>query len=238
MRDDALDGKKSYLYRNDFYRNRGRGFQLGSKNLDKFDMGARFCRSKSRPSARNKVRRLSQLGLLLTVLSIPVYKWAHPTLIPANGKPMDAAAIDQERAVEQEQKAVAKDAQRAREVYIKFGCGWEDLSLLTARYARRSQVPAQIVAAQVAVESSCRSYVVSPAGAVGLMQVNTRVWNYTRADMFDPDRNLNAGTQILAGYIRQSGNVRDGLRHYYGISEGSSASDEYADKVLQISARR
>ena len=70
------------------------------------------------------------------------------------------------------------------------------------------------------------------------MQVNTRVWNYTRADMFDPDRNLNAGTQILAGYIRQSGNVRDGLRHYYGISEGSSASDEYADKVLQISQRR
>ena len=182
--------------------------------------------------------RAAQLGLLLATLAIPIYKWAHPTLIPQSGKPMDAAAIDQERAVEQEQKAVAKDAQRAREVYIKFGCGWEDLSVLTARYARRSQVPTQVVAAQVAVESSCRSDVVSPAGAVGLLQVNTRVWNYTRADMFDPDHNLNAGTQILAGYIRQSGNVRDGLRHYYGISEGSSASDEYADKVLQISQRR
>ena len=182
--------------------------------------------------------RAAQLGLLLTVLSIPAYKWAHPTLIPANGKPMDAAAIDQERAVEQEQKAVMHDAHATEQTFRVFGCGLDTLPLSTAKAARDHHVPARLVAAVVVTESSCRPDAISPAGAVGLMQVNTRVWNYTRADMFDPDRNLNAGTQILAGYIRQSGNVRDGLRHYYGISEGSSASDEYADKVLSLTKGR
>jgi soluble lytic murein transglycosylase-like protein len=70
------------------------------------------------------------------------------------------------------------------------------------------------------------------------MQVNVKVWPYSKQEMLDPDRNLQAGSKILANYIRESGNVRDGLRHYYGILPDSTASDEYADKVLSMTRRR
>jgi soluble lytic murein transglycosylase-like protein len=81
--------------------------------------------------------------------------------------------------------------------------------------------------------------VVSKDGAVGLMQVMPSVWKqYSREELFDPDRNLQVGTKILANYIRESGNVRDGLRHYYGILPDSTASDEYADKVISMTRKR
>ena len=183
--------------------------------------------------------KVTQIGLLLVTLTIPIYKWAFPEMVPQNRIPRSVAAIDAEQAAEQEQKAVKRDAQIAQEVYTRFGCGWENLSLLTAQYSRARHLSPRLVAAQIVVESGCRPDAVSPAGAVGLTQVDVKVWRqYPRAEMFDPDRNLNAGTAILANYIQQSGNVRDGLRHYYGISEGSSASDEYADKVLSLTKGR
>jgi len=179
------------------------------------------------------MRRLSQFGMLLTILSVPVYKWAHPPLpIPQNDQPLTPETIDRDWQSEQDRKAVENDARTAEQTFRRLGCGFETLSIPTAQAARDQHLPISLVAAQVMVESSCRETAVSSAGAVGLMQVNVKVWPYSKQEMLDPDRNLQVGTKILANYIRESGSVRDGLRHYYGILPDSTASDTYADKVL------
>ncbi len=186
------------------------------------------------------MRRLSQLGMLLTILSVPVYKWAHPPLpIPQNDQPLTPETIDRDWQAEQDRKAVENDARIAEETLSQLGCEDYDFSPVSIAQAARAQnLSVRLVSAQVMVESSCRETAISSAGAVGLMQVNVKVWPYSKQEMLDPDRNLQAGTKILANYIRESGNVRDGLRHYYGILPDSTASDEYADKVLSMTRRR
>lgn len=179
------------------------------------------------------MRQTFQLGLLLAVLSIPIYKWANPVLIPTNGKALTPTDIDRERATEKEQEAVARAAQEASTVYTKFGCGWEDLSFMTARYSRAKKLPVRIVAATVAVESSCRPDVVSSKGAIGLMQVNTRIWK-TDEDLTDPETNMKWGTQILSDYVRQYG-LKEGLHAYNGFGD---PTDSYSTKILEISTRR
>lgn len=179
------------------------------------------------------MRQLFQLGLLLSVLAIPIYKWVHPVLIPQNRIPLDVAAMDREWDRAQEQAKVERDAKAANEVFTRFGCGWEDLSLLTARYSRAKKLPVRVVAATVAVESSCRPDAISPKGAIGLLQINEKVWK-TGEDLTDPETNMKWGTQILSDYVRQYGLV-EGLHRYNGMG---NPTDEYSTKVLQISARR
>ena len=69
--------------------------------------------------------------------------------------------------------------------------------------ARRHEVDALLLAAVVQVESSFRSHVVSPMGAVGLTQVLPSTARYmgVDGDLSDPDRNLEAGARYLAYLI-------------------------------------
>lgn len=182
---------------------------------------------------------LRTTGFVLTILATASWNWAHPRLdYSVRADAPSEAEMNQQVENDIEQQRVTEDARAAERIIDSpaRGCGQRGgrtLALSIARSARANHVSVTLVAATVVTESSCQQTVVSRAGAVGLMQIDRHTWRqYSRQELLNPDRNIEVGTKILAGYVRQTGNTRDGLRHYFGVTEGSTAADDYADRVL------
>ena len=153
-------------------------------------------------------------------------------------KTISATAISPEALTslyrQERRKAEYAAAERAaRQVLTANGCSAQ-YAAITGRAAVDSHLPVRMVAALVFVESSCRADAVSGKGAVGLAQVNPRVWRYSRRALQDPYTNLQIGTRILAGCIRAHG-LREGLHRYNGLG---NPTDDYSDRVLQAAYRR
>jgi len=129
---------------------------------------------------------------------------------------------------------IEKEAIASYEIYRSYGCPF-DLAYRTAERATYFKIPVQIVSAVVIVESKCRSYAVSPAGAVGLMQIMPRQHNTSRSALLDAQTNLNVGIRLLAGLIGKYG-IHDGLHHYLGmgVDDGNITGDDYAAKVMKL----
>jgi len=123
----------------------------------------------------------------------------------------------------------------AKAVLNKKGCG-EKIPAYAAQAAIRNHIPARIVAADIVVESGCRTNAKSKAGAIGLMQVMGSIYRVPRKRLLNPKENVNIGTRILAQKIHKYG-YRGGLARYFGLTPGSSASAVYATKVLNIAYR-
>ena len=153
-----------------------------------------------------------------------------PVLVPPHAIAANANAESIEKEID-----YARASKDISEILARYHCG-DDIRSLVSRSAVDYGVPSRLLAAQMVVESSCRSTIVSKAGAVGLLQVMPNIWGYARRDLQDPEYNVRAGTHILAANIRRYGQ-RDGLRHYFGVTEDSTASDEYADKVIQVARK-
>lgn len=104
-----------------------------------------------------------------------------------------------------------------------------------ARESVRQGISASTIAAIIFHESSCNPFAVSHAGAVGLMGVHANTWakefGWMKVNPFDPASNIRMGTKILLHYFYKSGNMYDAMRKYYGVTEGSSKSHEYAAMV-------
>jgi len=124
--------------------------------------------------------------------------------------------------------------QEAARVYRRAGCGDRDLAVLTAEWAHRRGLLARVIAAQVFVESSCNPRTVSLDGSVGLMQVRVKTWRREfglgPAEMLDPSRSLEVGTEILRRHVSRFG-LRKGLERYNGRGSGARL---YARKVLTL----
>ena len=95
--------------------------------------------------------------------------------------------------------------------------------------AEEFDVPATIVFALMSIESSFRRDAVSSKGAVGLMQINHKVWlnnapdalpalaiAYTQKELFGIEANVRAGAYILAQYKQEA--VRKGIRDSMGYA--------------------
>ncbi len=105
------------------------------------------------------------------------------------------------------------------------------------------KLPAHLILAVMAIESSFHPYVQSHAGAQGLMQVIGKV-HAGRYEAygggqaaFDPLVNLRVGAAVLADAIKlKGGSVEDGLRFYLG---GDAVTEDggYVAKVLAERAR-
>lgn len=95
---------------------------------------------------------------------------------------------------ERQQAEYLAAVRTARQVLVANGCS-SKYAEITGRAAVNSRLPARMVAALVFVESSCRADAVSEKGAVGLVQVNPRVWRYSRRALQDPSTNLQIGTE-------------------------------------------
>ncbi len=124
----------------------------------------------------------------------------------------------------------------AARIYGKAGCGDMSLTEMTASHALQNGVPANVVAAIVAVESSCNPLAISNKGAVGLTQVNVKVqasaYNFSRVNLFNPEENMDTGTKIMASMIRVYG--RSWISHYDGVGP---EADMYAVKVLALAGK-
>lgn len=72
-----------------------------------------------------------------------------------------------------------------------------------------------LIAAMIRQESTYRSYVTSPSGAVGLTQIIPRYWKNTcQGDLFDEYNNINCGTYIITKYNGHAGSWKKALAYY------------------------
>lgn len=72
-----------------------------------------------------------------------------------------------------------------------------------------------LIAAMIRQESTYRSNVTSPAGAIGLTQVIPRYWQNTcQGDLFDEYNNITCGTYILTKYNESTGSWKKALAYY------------------------
>jgi hypothetical protein len=131
---------------------------------------------------------------------------------------------------------------QAAQVYGRAGCGDQKLAEMTAKHALDAGLPANLLAAMAASESSCNPQAISNRGAVGLTQVVPKVWNksfdFSKINLFNPEDNMTVGTSILSKLVKDHG-IRNGLARYYGtgpddIGLGGAG---YAEKVLQLAGK-
>lgn len=124
------------------------------------------------------------------------------------------------------------------------GCADASPAVITAVATEtiNDDVDPRVFAALVATESACDPMAISHSGALGLTQVNVKVWkskyDFTTINLLNPTENLRTGGQILGGLIKQYG-VSAGLRHYNGMGEGCpTCDDSYVPKILVLAGRR
>ncbi len=99
-------------------------------------------------------------------------------------------------------------------------------------------VPAELIAAIMAVESSGNPKAVSPAGAQGLMQIMPE--QLTRLGVpeelwQDPKANIDAGARYLAETLDAGGSMEQAAARYFGsgCDVGGVCTDEYITRVMK-----
>lgn len=115
----------------------------------------------------------------------------------------------------------------------------QSLGRLAAEAAVDFGVDPKLVAATIAVESSCNPFATSSKGAIGLMQVHTPTWRKTfdfqnKVNLLNERDNIQTGTNILASYIKKYGK-EGGVLHYQGTGTGCTTCDgAYVSKILRL----
>jgi hypothetical protein len=186
----------------------------------------------------------SKIWLLAVVLGFPLtltvgdtlYEYKLPAAVrlsrPAEVLPPPPASITK-------QYAAALDV--ARVFGRSPGCTDASPELITAvaTEAIQMKLEPRILAATIAVESACNQYAVSNRGAIGLMQVVARTWKDTYDfskdfNLLNRSDNLHVGASILAGLIKQYGQV-NGLRRFNGLGDGCATCDAaYPSKITVL----
>jgi soluble lytic murein transglycosylase-like protein len=144
-------------------------------------------------------------------------------------------AAAERRATEKRRLAVERLTATAGRIYRAYRCD-SDIARITGEIAYDTGVSPRLIAAVVVVESGCNARAVSGRSSVGLMQINPRVWKYTRAQLLDPEFNMRLGVKILKDYVRKFG-VVEGLHHYNGLGTCRiclNGPTEYAFRVLEV----
>lgn len=104
------------------------------------------------------------------------------------------------------------------------------VSPMIVQSAERYDLDPLLLAAVIRQESSYRSYVTSPAGAVGLTQIIPRYWQNTcPGDLFDESTNIQCGSYIIARYKSSAGKLPKALA-YYNVGPTGYNSDRRMKK--------
>ena len=89
----------------------------------------------------------------------------------------------------------------------------------------------ELLTALIVVESSANHIAVSAKGAIGLTQVMPRIWQINKKELFNPYKNIEAGSEILKHYIDKYG-IKGGLSSYN--SGRKTRSLRYARYVIKV----
>src|SRR5271157_2679464 len=166
--------------------------------------------------------------MLLAALAGPVWYYAGPSAPnPISVQAPTEKAIKEEIKFERKQKQYRQASQVAAKVYRRLGCH-TTYADATGRIAVDFNLSPRLLAGLVFVESSCNPNATDHRGSIGLMQVNTRTWKYTKSQLKDPESNLRIGSSILSTYIHRYGLVK-GLHAYNGFG---IHTEVYSTKVL------
>lgn len=96
------------------------------------------------------------------------------------------------------------------------------------KWSEKHGVDPHLVVAVIKVESGFNPRATSYAGAKGLMQIMPK-YHYCK-DYFNPEENIKVGTKLLAGYIKEEGDLKLALRRYN--SGYRKLNNGYDGKVL------
>ncbi|MCU4310944.1 transglycosylase SLT domain-containing protein [Acinetobacter variabilis] len=138
------------------------------------------------------------------------------------------------------EKRSAKLSQGIQTAYAVPATTATRVSPLIIQNAERHSIDPLLVAAVIRQESTYRSQVASPAGAVGLMQIVPRYWQSTCGpDLFNEAVNIGCGSYILSRYQESSGSLEKALG-YYNVGPTAYEKDrkmrkqgkKYAKEVL------
>jgi soluble lytic murein transglycosylase-like protein len=103
-----------------------------------------------------------------------------------------------------------------------------DTSALIRAAAHKHGVPAVFIKSIVAAESNFDAAVISPKGAIGLMQLMPSTAQLFGADPAIPAQNVDAGTHYLRVLLSKYHKYRDGLRRVIAAyNAGPAAVDHY-----------
>ena len=169
------------------------------------------------------MNNLKAVSVLLSVLTFP----------SMTAKPVETAKS------EFEQESFRASSFQAARVFGRAGCGDLGLAEMVARSSRKTGLPANVLAAEIAVESTCNPLAVSMDGGVGLMQITVKLWapqydNFRNKNLLRADDSMDVGSEILANNIRQYG-LRDGIRRYNGSGPDAEV---YATKVMALAGAK
>lgn len=178
-----------------------------------------------------------RLAIGLTAASLIIVHMPGPEPQTLRPQAPTVESLTAQLASEQKQ-AQYDEAEEISSRILRSHCGDDEYAESLAHAALDAHISVRVATAIMVIESTCRPDVVSPQGAVGLMQVVPSTWHVPAERLRDPDFNIRKGTAILAAYM-QGRDVRAGLRRYNGTGEGCTACDsEYPDKVLTVAYGR
>ena len=98
-----------------------------------------------------------------------------------------------------------------------------------------SKIAPAVIKAVIEVESRGNPRAIGKRGEVGLMQVHPatgRALGYSRAELFDPEKNVEAGEKYLAMLLEQFGDIETALAAYNAGPGRWRKGRAYARKVL------
>lgn len=170
------------------------------------------------------------LILMLTVSALvgSMARYMEPALpTPISVQAPTERLIKEEVKIERKQRQYEQAGQIAARVYRRLGCRTVYADA-TGRIATDLGLSPRLLAGLVFVESSCNPNATDHRGSIGLTQVNTKTWKYTKNQLKDPETNLRIGASILSTYIHRYGLV-EGLHAYNGFG---NHTEEYSTKVL------
>ena len=182
---------------------------------------------------------VSALALIMEVQYGP--QWREPAEASASvsGEPLadtgSGAATSATLTPAQEDRYRALSEFVARRYRVSQGVAF-DLVSHAHQVGAQLQLDPLLIIAVIAIESRFNPIAESGAGAKGLMQIIPKYHEDKLGEfggehaVFDPETNIEVGSQILREYIRRTGNLNIALQMYAGAL--GDHEDRYTRKVL------
>jgi soluble lytic murein transglycosylase-like protein len=173
---------------------------------------------------------INKLLILLAVLGLI-------SLYPSTISIMSAKKVGQASYVSDEEFRQEKIVQTTLKRFANVnGEEANRLSKMIVRHALDKKLDPKLVASIIVVESNGNPLAISGSKSVGIMQIHLPTWSnvvdFTEKNPFDPEVNIEIGTDILANYLKRTKDIESALVAYEGSHE--LADSEYLAKVMEV----